>query len=113
MSDSRNFNNLKDFVIKQSSVDDEEITRETKIEDDLGVSGADAIDFIIAYGKLFNVDVTKFMAADYFSPEGDVILPALIRLFTGKPKPSRKVLTVGHLEKGVLAGRLDEEVINS
>jgi acyl carrier protein len=107
------FNKLKDFVIKQSSVDDEEITRETKIEDDLGVSGGDAVNFIITYGKLFNVDVTKFMAADYFSSEGDVILPALMRIFTGKPKSFRKVLTVGHLEKGIMAGRLDEEVINS
>jgi len=113
MSDNNIFNNLKDFVIKQSYVDDEVITSETKIEDDLGVSGADAVEFIIAYGKEFNVDVTKFMAADYFSPDGDVILPALIRIFTCKAKPSRKILTVGHLEKGIIAGRLDEEVINS
>jgi hypothetical protein len=34
-------------------------------------------------------------------------------MFTGKSKPSRKILTVGHLEKGIIAGKLDEEVINS
>jgi len=55
------------------------------------------------------VDVTKFMAADYFDGEGDPILPAVIRIPTGK---KNKILTVGHLEKGILAGRLDEEVIN-
>ena len=113
MSNNNIFNNLKDFVIKQSYVDDEVITEDTKIEDDLGVSGDDAVDFIIAYGKFFNVDVSNFKVADYFSPEIDAIMLALIRIFTCRPKPSRKILTVGHLEKGIIAGRLDEEVINS
>jgi hypothetical protein len=35
------------------------------------------------------------------------------RLITGKPSKIFKVLTVAHLEKGILAGKLDEEVINS
>jgi acyl carrier protein len=107
------FNKLKDFVIKQSAVDDEEITKETRIENDLGVTGDDAVNFMISYGKAFNVDVTKFMAADYFNGEGDVILPSLIRTVTGKTKKQKKVLTVEHLQKGIIAGRLDEEVINS
>jgi acyl carrier protein len=107
------FSKLKAFVIKESAVDDEEITRDTKIEDDLGLTGDDAIDFMIAYGKTFNVDVTKFMAADYFNGEGDIILPALIGAVTGKKVNQNKILTVGHLEKGILAGRLDEEVVNS
>jgi hypothetical protein len=47
------------------------------------------------------------MAADYFKPEGLDILG-----FFSKGIP-RKNLTVGHLEKAVIAGRLDEEVINS
>lgn len=107
------FNKLKSFVIKEAAVEDEEVTREAKIENDLGVTGDDAVDFLIAYSKAFNVDVTKFMAADYFDGEGDPILPAIIRFFTGKKKRINKILTVGHLEKGILAGRLDEDVINS
>ena len=106
------FNRLQTFVIKESFVDDEEITRETKLEDDLGIKGNDAVEFLLAYSKEFNVDLSRFMAKDYFSPEGDVILPALIRLFTGKPKLNRKQLTVGHLERGIMEGRLDENIIN-
>jgi acyl carrier protein len=106
------FSRLKEFVIKQSCVDDEEITPETKISDDLGVSGDDAVEFITAFGREFNVDVSHFMAADYFEPEGDVILPAILRFLTGRKKEQKKVLTVDHLEKAVIAGRLDEEVIN-
>jgi hypothetical protein len=49
------------------------------------------------------------MAAEYFSPEGDVIWPAIIRLFTGRKKAKQKDLTVKHLEKAIIAGRLDEE----
>jgi len=40
-------------------------------------------------------------------------LPAIIRTFTGKKKKTNKVLTIAHLEKGIFAGRLDEEVVNS
>ncbi|MDX1937545.1 MAG: DUF1493 family protein [Flavihumibacter sp.] len=105
------FDRLKEFTISQSAVNDEEITRETKLAEDLGVYGDDAVDFIIAYSKFFNVDVTKFMAADYFRAEGGIKLPSfLTTIFDGDKK---KELTVGHLEKGILAGRLDEEVINS
>ncbi len=107
------FDKLKIFVIKQAAVEDNEVTRDAQIEDDLGVTGDDAVDFLIAYGKIFNVDLTKFMAADYFGGEGNVLLAELGKWLTGKSKRNRKTLTVGHLEKGVKAGRLDEEIINS
>jgi acyl carrier protein len=107
------FNKVKEFAVNQAAVEEKEATESASIEDDLGISGEDAVEFIIAFGKKFNVDVSKFMAAEYFSPEGDVILPAIIRFFTGKKQPKRKNLTIGHLIKAIVAGRLDEEVINS
>jgi acyl carrier protein len=82
------------------------------LEDDLGVSGDDAVEFIAAFGKEFNVDVSHFMAADYFEPEGDIILLSILRFLTGRKKQSKKILTVGHLEKAIVAGRLDEDVIS-
>jgi acyl carrier protein len=107
------FDRIKKFTIEQGAVEEEEVTEDASLEKDLGIYGDDAIEFIIAYGKEFSVDVSKFMAADYFSPEGDLILPAIIRFFTGKKKTEKKALTLRHLEKAVIAGRLDEEVINS
>jgi acyl carrier protein len=107
------FDRLKAFVIKEAVVEDEEVTREARIENDLGVTGDDAVDFMIAYGKAFNVDVTKFMAGDYFDGEGSEILLGLYRFLTGKKKKKNKLLTIGDLEKGIYAGRSDEEVINS
>ena len=105
------FNKLKKFVVNQSAVNDEVINSSTRIEDDLGVSGDDAVEFILAFGKEFNVDVSNFMLADYFSPEGDFILPAIIRFLTNKKKRERKSFTVGHLEKAIMAGKLDENTI--
>jgi len=107
------FNKLKVFTIKQAAVTEEEVTEDASLENDLGVYGGDAADFIKAFGKEFGVDVSRFIIGEYFRPDGDVILPALIRLFTGRKRPERKDLTIRHLEKAILAGRLDEEVINS
>jgi acyl carrier protein len=107
------FDRLKAFVIKEAAVRQEEVTEYASLENDLGIYGDDAVELIEAVSKEFNVDVSQFMAAEYISPEGDFILPAIIRLFTGKEKTKQKDLTIKHLEKAVLAGRLDEEVINS
>jgi Protein of unknown function (DUF1493) len=90
-----------------------EITRETSIEKGLKITGDDSDEFLIAFGKEFNVDVSKFPIGDYFGDEGDPILPAIIRFLTGKKKRQTKTITIGQLEKAVIAGRLDEEVINS
>lgn len=107
------FKRLKSFIIDQAGVEDDEVIPEAKLEDDLGVTGDDAVDLLLAYSKTFNVDVTKFMAADYFDAEGDPILPAILRMLIGKKKRKNKVLTVAHLEKGIMSGKLDEAVINS
>src|SRR5687767_5048929 len=106
------FTHLKAFVVKQTGVHEEEVTPDASLENDLGVYGDDGVELIIKFGKEFNVDVSRFMAADYFSPEGDPILPAIIRIITGKKRRKLKGLTLNHLERGIRAGRLDEEVIN-
>lgn len=104
---------IQKFVVKERWEYDFPLTRDTRLEQDLRITGIDAVNFIVAFGKEFNVDVSKFMAADYFNDEGIDIIGPLIRLFTGKQKEEKKVLTLGHLEKAVRLGRLDEEVIHS
>ena len=89
------------------------ISRDTKLEGDLKITGDDSDEFLIAFGKEFNVEIKDFRIGDYFGDEGDPILPAVIRPLLGKEKRKTKALTVGHLEKAIQAGRLDEEVINS
>ena len=108
------FNDIKRFTIDKAAVEESDIAEETALETDLGIYGDDAIEYIIAFGKEFNVDVSNFMAADYFSSEGGFKLPpAIVKLFGIKKKPRKKELTIMHLIKAVIAARLDEEVINS
>lgn len=89
------------------------MNEETCLEKDLGMIGDDAVEFLIDFGKEFNVDVSKFNFTEYFHPEGDSILPAIIRLFTNKKNPKKGELTIGHLVKAVKLGRLDNELINN
>lgn len=107
------FNKVKAFVAKSAAVEEYEVTEDASLEDDLGIYGGDAIDFIIAFGKEFKVDVSNFMAADYFSAEGVDIIGPILNLFRRSKLKDRKVFTVHHLKKAIMAGRLDEDIINS
>ncbi len=98
------FERLQAFIVEQIGVDEVEVTKDASLQNDLGIYGGDATDFFIAFSREFNVDVSKFMATGYFKGDG-------INIFgSGNPK---KIFTVGQLEKAIIAGRLDEEVINS
>lgn len=102
---------LFQFVKDQSAVSDIDIDMDTDLQDDLGIRGDDSVDFLIAYGKRFEVDISNFMAADYFNGEGLGLLSYIgAKLFGSKEE--RKPFTVNYLYKGIIAGRLDDEIIN-
>lgn len=108
---NRDENALFMFIKEQTGEEEIDINMDTDLQDDLGVRGDDAVEFLIAYGKRFNVDVSKFMAADYFNSESFGLLAYLTaKLFGSSEK--RKPFTVNYLYKGIVEGRLDEEVIN-
>ena len=107
------FESIREFTVKQQGVNERDVTQNASLENDLEIYGDDAIDFLVAFSKKFNVDISKFKAADYFSPEGVDVVGIIVRLFTGKKKKEKKELTIGHLEKAVIAGKLNEEIMNS
>ena len=80
------------------------IIRETLIEDDLGVSGDEAGELIIVFGKKYNIDTSNFNFAKYFYDE-----PGVFNFQNRKIEP----LTVGDLEKVIIAGRLGDDIIYS
>ena len=106
---------LQEFVERERWKYKIPLNRNVRLYQDLDIYGDDAVTFILAYGKEFGVDVSNFMAGDYFKGEGVDFLGAVIGLFNKEKKeePKLKELTIGDLEKGVIAGKLDEEVINS
>ena len=100
------FESIKIFVIKETCTRKFPLERTTSIEATLGVTGDDAYELMINYGK-------QFMFSDYFKNEGRDIFGGIFRFVAGKKPKIRKELTLGDLEKGVIAGRLDEEIINT
>jgi acyl carrier protein len=76
------------------------LTPNIEIEKDLKVTGDDAIEFIIDFGKEFDVDVSQFKAADYFEGEGIDIIGWIANLFK-KRSHTKKILTLGNLEKAI------------
>lgn len=119
MSDKSNaplFSSIAKLVADKAGINVEEVTWDLSIERDIGLTGDDAIELLLDYSEKYNVDVSNFMAADYFDGEGstgDFISYLLVWLFNGTVAEKKKHLTPRHLVKGVIAGKLDEEVINS
>jgi len=100
------FNRIKTFVIKKRWEYDFPLTRETTLQKDLKIYGDDADEFIIAFGKEFNVDISQFRIQDYFESEGDPVALSVLRFF-GKKKPPFKPITLGDLERAVIKGKLE------
>lgn len=110
---TNDFQELVNFLNDQGWEYKFQLKRDTQIENEMGITGDDAIDLIIKFGKLFKVDVSNFMAAEYFGGEGIDILSPIVRIFTGRKEVQKKMLTLGNLENAMRKGRLDEESINA
>jgi len=90
-----------------------ELKRSTKLDEELTINGDDAKDFIRAFGRKFNIDVANFIAVTQFEEDGDVIIPPAVRFLAGKKKLNFAEMTVGHLEKAVSYGKLDESIFET
>lgn len=96
-------NKIKHFLESDRwGLGERDIQRNTRIEQDLKLTGDDAVEFIVAFGKEFEVDVSNFMADEYFEAEGIYPFQNIINsLFGIKNKSHKKVLTVGDLERAI------------
>lgn len=110
--DNQIFERICDFVERQQGKLYPKLTRDVTIERQLFLTGFDAFEFILDFSKEFNVDISNFMAADYFEAEGSMSVTIKYWLgMTKKPWKYRKELTLGDLEQAVIVGKLDETVI--
>lgn len=96
------FLSLVSFIREQIREDKMLINRETLIEDQLGVTGDEAEELIIAFAKQYNVNIDNFIFRNYFYDE-----PGLFNI----PNRVIKPLNIGHLERAIIAGALDDNVI--
>lgn len=93
---SENFKLLKLFIDKQGFLFDEEIKETTLLERDLRITGDDAVEFILAFGQEFNVDVSKFKLDEYFEAEG-VLGPFFSFFYKYISSPLKKKMTIEDL----------------
>lgn len=103
------FEEIKKLVYKERWKYKQELTRNTRLLDDLRIDGDDADDFFHAFKERFKVDLSSLDLRKYFNPEGfdPIGLSVLISKIRGKkfPKISEKPITLGDLEIAVKMGK--------
>ncbi len=100
---------LKIFITKNDWGFAKRLDENTSVEDDMGITGMDAVDFINDYAKEFNVDISEFDFTKYFYAEGGIdLINPILSLFNKENRVNLKPhkLTLGHLSTAVLNGKL-------
>ncbi|AGK48762.1 MULTISPECIES: DUF1493 family protein [Burkholderia] len=84
----------------------------SRLEQDLGVTGTDAVEYIDKWAEAFGVQAEGFPYDRYFGPEGQELLTSFLALFSKRfRKPSRVPLTLGMLEEAMRLGRWETDAI--
>ncbi|MBX3238279.1 MAG: DUF1493 family protein [Chitinophagaceae bacterium] len=103
------FDRILLFIERERWKYKKKLSRETTLERDLGITGDDADDFMDAFFKEFNVDISSFDISNYFSGEGfdPIGISRVILKLQGKkpPKKNLKDITLADLERAILAGK--------
>lgn len=87
---------------------------ESRLEQDLGLTGLDAVEFIDKWAETFSVDAKDFPYRRYFGPEGQELLSSFVGLFSKRHRPSKRLpLTLGMLVEATRRGRWDTDEIES
>lgn len=102
---------LYEFILKESYLENIIVDDNTRLTADLGINGDDGVELILKYSKQFNVDVSNFMAGKYFEGDGNQFISSILKIFSQQNSNKIKELTVGDLKKGIINGKLDEEVL--
>lgn len=100
------FEKILKFVLRERGRYKKTLTRETTLEKDLKISGEDSDEFIEAFGREFNVEISQLDLSKHFVSEGSFALFKLI-LFgidTGKTP-----ITLGDLEKAIKKENLSNQ----
>lgn len=75
-----------------------------RLEEDLGIYGDEAVDFIAQYAETFQVDVSQFPIYEYFNMETDAV-SLFFRKWLGFSK-KKKTLTISDLKIAILNRKL-------
>ncbi len=77
------------MISEQCSVKEKRLVLSARLEEDLGVTGDDAVELMQAFSSIFNVELTDLEFSKHFGPEA---------LFSRRhPELGAYPVTVGHL----------------
>ncbi|HVE09846.1 MAG TPA: DUF1493 family protein [Paraburkholderia sp.] len=86
----------------------------TSLEDDLGVTGLDAVEFIDKWAQTFSIEARDFPYSRYFRPEGQQLLSGLLGLVSKRYcRPAPMPLTLGMLAEAMRRGRWNTAEVES
>jgi hypothetical protein len=99
---------IQNITSKFTGLASNKLTRESRIENDLGITGDDAEEYLQKFIDNFSVNVEGFDISKYFDDEGfdPIGISLLIRRILKKPmmKKSEHQLTLGDLELWAIHG---------
>ncbi|KVG35641.1 acyl carrier protein [Burkholderia ubonensis] len=82
------------------------LTPDTRIEEDLRLTGLDAVEFIDKWAETFGVEAQGFPYNRYFGPESLDVIQSVLGLFSKKHRdPELVPLTLGMLAEAMRRGR--------
>ncbi len=95
---------VKNFVSQQTGISISNLNRNSSLSEDLGIEGDDANDFMQAFSKTFDVELTNFVFDKYFYPEGafNPISYLIYRKLFRRPKLQHIPITLSRLVEAVL-----------
>jgi hypothetical protein len=108
-------NAMRTFVAEFCGVDKRSVAPTSRLQQDLGVIGGDAVDLMQEYARRFRVDLSGFDIGEYFDNDLAVdfielfararrFIAALLGVSVSRPKPKRS-LTVGELSEAAQRGK--------
>lgn len=78
----------------------------SRLEEDLGLTGLDAVEFIDKWAETFNVQAQEFPYRRYFRPDGQHLLSSFLGLFSKRfRRPELVPLTLGMLADAMRRGK--------
>ncbi len=97
---------IKSFISKYWSVPVGKLNQNTKLEDDLGITGDDAVEFFDKFSTEFNIDLSDLDLHKYFESEGVGLLNFSWLLGKRrKVKRSLHEITIADLENTLKVGK--------
>ncbi len=100
--ENKNYTKVIKFVYKKRWKYKKEITSESTLEKDLGITGDDGEDFMFDFFNEFNIDYDKFNPNRYFHREGHDTIFSIIFSFLVRNKSTPKYdIKISDLEKAL------------